>query len=264
MYEAGEGNRPLFKAFLNGKEYSSEIAQGTRVGNEIVLTATNGDGQITINLADFAPGEYLGEDNTSNQIRFTSSTGGQFASDRPNEKSDAKIRITFYNEDESTISGRFSGKLYDFNFVEDKFLTNGVFNDLPIDVPFQGRMSAQIENKRFSADQCYYSSSVSGGDTTDRITAISVDDSSRIFIEIDEKIEIGNYEIGDAEATVIYNANVFSANQQENQYFGEEGNFVVSEIDSVKNRIRGAFNVEVRNAAGESLIIQSGEYTALW
>jgi len=265
IYEANDGDRPLFRMILNTEEFSSENAQGVKVGDEIIISAGDNGGQIRINITDFIPGTYsgVGKNKVSNQIKYTNASGEQFISNRQDEISDAQIIINHFNEDESRISGRVTGLLYDLNFKKDIYITNGVFNGLFIDAPFLGRMSAVADGENFNSLNCFYSSTKTSEGYLDRVIARSKDDSLRITFQIEEKIKVGTYHFGDTIASGVYNSNVFSSNKQQNEYTSEAGSIVITSIDSVRNKLKGNFNFEAKNQNGETINIHSGNFNAL-
>ena len=262
IYEAQEADRPLFRALLNGRGFTSEKARGSKVGDDIIIDGSNATGSILINLSDYLPGKYAGTDSVTNQIVYTDKWGRKYLSNRADEQSDAEIVITYYDEVASTVSGRFSALLYDSWYERDIYLSNGVFTDLFINVPFFGRMDAVIENGAFESQNCRYSRTISGSVITDRIIAISTNDTARVVFRVDGGLESKTYSISDSNFFALYNADLFF-NASKNSYNGESGDVVVSSIDPINRRVKGSFNFNAINALGDTVNVIAGEFNAL-
>lgn len=264
IYEATNGNKTPFKAKINGFDYTADLVAGAKEGNTFFIVGSQySSASITISTLGISPGLYLGEDSMSNSILFKNNEGRQFFSNTPDQESDAIISIRSFSEKNALATGVFSGTLYSLDSDEMLEITNGEFNSVFLEIPFFGEMTAIVNNKTYSADECTVTAQQNGNLTLSTIASSANFDTLGIRFIIEDTLEVKNYDLEDQVASATYNTNTFSANIFKHQYNSSTGYIRISKIDSAENRVLGTFSFEAKSINGESVSVKSGSFEAL-
>ena len=253
-----------FEVSLNGFQYETNVANGVKTNTALAIEASGNGVSYVLGLSDVAEGQYMGNtDDLKIFLNYRDANGLLFSTTRQDDASDFEVKITRYNVEKEVVSGKFSGTLGQVNGNLELKVTKGSFLEVPIVRPAFGEMTARIDNKRFVAESCSFTSNTSGGFTFDTFLGVGNGDSAAINITVQEKIKEREYQFSSGAITTTYNPNTFSSNIFKNQYDGESGGLTISKIDTVSNTIQGSFNFTARNAFGEPVTISQGEFNAL-
>lgn len=253
-----------FELSLNGFRYETNVASGLKTNTALAIEASGGGVSYVLGVSDVVEGQYLGDKNDLKIfLNYRDANGLLFSTTKQGDTSDFEVEITRYNVDKDVVSGKFSGTLLQVNGDLELDVAKGSFLEVPIVRPAFGEMTARIDNERFVAESCSFTSNTSGGFTFDTFLGVGNEDSTLINITVQEKIQERVYQFSSGAISATYNPNTFSSNIFKNQYDGDAGSLTISRIDTTSNTIQGRFNFTVRNAFGEAIDISQGEFNAL-
>lgn len=264
IYEATNNNKREFQAKINGFDFIADAASGGKEEDVyFVVGAQNSTASITIKTLDITPGLYLGEDSMSNSIVFKNDVGRVFSSNSPDKDSDAAISIRSFSEKNALGTGVFSSTLYSLDSDEVLELTNGEFNSVIFNIPFFGKMTALVNNETYKAEECSFTTQTNGNFILSTIQSSINNDTIAISLTIEDTLEVKTYDFEESAATATYNTNTFSANIFKHQFSAESGSLRITKIDTIENRVLGAFSFDGTSINGEAVSVRSGAFEAI-
>jgi hypothetical protein len=252
--------KPFF-ARVDGYAFNGKSINAEYNGSQLVIIGNNNNKeQIVLVTNGYKVGTYIGNSTGANQIYYASENEF-FFSFKPNEENKSIVRITEYDEVESSISGVFNAELYIPNTKKVIRITEGQFNDLYVEIPFLGKMTAVYEGEQFFSENCTYVSTSNQGATIETIQAIGKNDSTSFTISIREPLAATSYYVSDPKVSVTYNSNIYSS-AIETKYIEQTGIVDINEINQQEGVVKGSFNVELQNFNGNTLNFQMGNFEA--
>ena len=254
-----------FSAEFGDVFFETNVASGLKSNNQLVITARSeqSNSQMVINTEALAEGIYLGSSNElKNFVNYQDENGQLFSSTKIGKLPSVVIQISTFNQQDSLVSGSFSGTLYS-QTSEDSIIVSGQFTELVVNIPFIGEMTASIGNINYVSNGCTYTSTNNSGIILETIASTANDDTLSISIVVEENIQERHYNFAVDLVVARYNSNVFSSNIFKHQYTSITGSMDIKEIDLVNQRVVGSFTFVATNFLNQAVTVSNGNFKAL-
>ena len=124
-------------------------------------------------------------------------------------------------------------------------------------------MTALVNNETYKAEECSFTTQTNGNFILSTIQSSINNDTIAISLTIEDTLEVKTYDFEESAATATYNTNTFSANIFKHQFSAESGSLRITKIDTIENRVLGAFSFDGTSINGEAVSVRSGAFEAI-
>lgn len=257
---SGRGNsNTSFLAKVDGQNFNAQAIRGIETTTGFVVEGIKSDGKLVFSTFGKTTGTYLSSANVFNEISYfpDSILGGEYRTFFLGNNSDGKIKITNYDAINNTITGTFSGYMVD-SPNDSIHVTNGEFNNIPVEPRRTGEMTAQIGSDNFSASRCRMRNTSVNGQFAEIVKATADDSSYTVTISFPDDLEVGTYGLDTTSISCLLEDNAG------NIYNSNLGELTISRADRLLDEIDGTFSFIAIDSMTLNIIdVKSGQFSAV-